>query len=92
MLRYWVKKEKKVVNNKKTKKKRKVKVIPLVMKTQELRHKREHKLNKPLCKNRLKLKELIKIGKRRKKRGEHNKKKKKRDKEKNNHTLSKNKS
>jgi len=62
------------------------------MRTHKLRHKLELKLNKLLCKNRLKLKELIKIGKRRKKREEHNKRKKKRDKEKNNHMLSKNKS
>jgi len=49
------------------------------MRTHKLRHKLELKLNKPLCKNRLKLKELIKIEKRRKKREEHNKKKTKRE-------------
>merc|ERR1712021_21696 len=65
LLRYWVKMEAKKANNKRTKKKRKV--IQLLMRTHKLRHKLELKLNKPLCKNRLKLKELIKIEKRRKK-------------------------
>ena len=61
------------------KKKKVLKVIQLEMKTQELRHKPEQMPNKQLCKNKLKLKELIKIEKRRKKREDNNKKKKKRE-------------
>jgi len=73
------------------KKKKVLKVIQLLMNTQEQRHRLELMLNKQLCRNRLRLKELIKIEKRRKKREELNKKKKKIEWEKINHELSKNK-
>jgi hypothetical protein len=77
LFRSWAKKVVKKACSK-TKMKKKDQMV-LLMKEHRLRHKPELKLNKLLCKNKLKQRDKKKKEKRRKKREEHNKKKKKRE-------------